>query len=220
MYHDIYRKGDGPAPVTNWGPFNVVNPAARATWKDHYNWANYGAKLLAAQAMGILEDATPFYKHFRDNLGTAKVFDLQNGYQEDQSIRNNVDAEIAAATDAAKEMFDGTSSFRFYAEEARLSAAYPITENWQKTIGGHVLWAVGSATYDEAECNFDLALTITAEDYYDFNPGQVDIVTGLPDNDNARFEVLGWAKGFPSSGTMSQTKSISLNCCGVDDCDV
>ena len=218
--HGIYKKGDGPAPVTNWGPFNIVNPAATATWKDHYNWVQYGAKLLAAQVAGILEDATPFYQHFRDNMGTPKVFDLENGYQEDQSITSNVDAEVAYAAEAAKEMFDGTSSFTFHAMSARSSASYPVTENWQKTIGGHVLWAVGNAVYNEAECKLDLILTIKAEDYYDFNPGQVDIATGLPDNDNARFEVLGWAKGFSSSGSMSQTKSIPLDCCGLLDCDL
>jgi len=216
--HDIYKKGVGPDPVTNWGPFNVVNRTATATWKDYYNWAVYKVKNEAAQAIGILEDATPFYQHFRDNVGTKKKFDLQNGYQEDQSIEANVDAEIMAAAAAARQLFNGVSSFTFHAKAARPSKAYPLTENWQKTIGGHVLWATGNVEFNAAECKLDLDLTITAEDYYDFNPGQVDLATGLPDSDNARFEVLGWAKGFPSSGTMVQTASISLDCCEVEDC--
>lgn len=38
------------------------------------------------------------------------------------------------------------------------------------------------------------------EDKYNFNRGQVDIATGLPDNENGAFEVLGWAKSFMSKG--------------------
>jgi hypothetical protein len=45
---------------------------------------------------------------------------------------------------------------------------------------------------------------IEAEDYYNFNPGQADIATGALDADNGRFEVLGWAKGFYSRGTLKR----------------
>jgi hypothetical protein len=43
------------------------------------------------------------------------------------------------------------------------------------------------------------------EDFYNFNKGQVDIATGLPDDPNGRFEVLGWAKSFFSRATVLRT---------------
>jgi RHS repeat-associated protein len=42
----------------------------------------------------------------------------------------------------------------------------------------------------------------TMEDFYNFNKGDHDIATGLPDDINGRFEVFGWAKSFYSRGSI------------------
>jgi hypothetical protein len=37
---------------------------------------------------------------------------------------------------------------------------------------------------------------IHVEDMYNFNPGQSDIATGIPDSDNGRFEVTGLGRQY------------------------
>ena len=48
-------------------------------------------------------------------------------------------------------------------------------------------------------------MTVHARDKWNFNRGQQDTVTGLGDEVNGRFEELGWAKGFETSGSMTKT---------------
>ena len=74
---------------------------------------------------------------------------------------------------------------------------YPATENWQKAIGGHNIWidatvdVTVSGEGEEQVRTFEIAYTINAEDMYNFNPGQADMATGVPDSDNGRFEITG-----------------------------
>jgi len=95
------------------------------------------------------------------------------------------------------------TSLSFHSTDTRLVNA--STENWQKAIGGHRIWSMGDATFNKVTCEYTLNLVINIEDFYNFNDGQVDIATGLPDNDNGRFEVLGWAKSFLSGGQIHRT---------------
>jgi len=43
-----------------------------------------------------------------------------------------------------------------------------------------------------------------ALDYYDFNKGALDVMTGLPDDTNGRFAVLGWAHSFITTGSFTR----------------
>ena len=74
----------------------------------------------------------------------------------------------------------------------------PSTEDWQKTIGAHWLW--GSADVENCLDKFTMTITLHEKDRYNFNRGAADIATGLPDNANGRFTVLGWAKSFITNG--------------------
>lgn len=110
---------------------------------------------------------------------------------------------------------------------------YPATENWQKAIGAHSLYIeatvtvtvtrvheaggglpggvpaagegsssdVGPPTYAR---HFHVEMTIHAEDMYNFNPGNFDIATGLPDDANGRFELTGLGHEYLNTGTYSQ----------------
>lgn len=49
---------------------------------------------------------------------------------------------------------------------------------------------------------FSMQITIHAIDRYNFNKGAADIATGAPDNENGRFEVLGWARSFTTRGSV------------------
>lgn len=80
--------------------------------------------------------------------------------------------------------------------------AYPVTENWQKAIGGHTIWGSAdvSVICDDKKTYFIMALTLHAEDRYNFNPGAADLATGIPDSANGRFELTGLAHQFTQYG--------------------
>ena len=48
-------------------------------------------------------------------------------------------------------------------------------------------------------------MTVHARDKWNFNKGDHDSVTGLGDDVNGRFEELGWARSFETSGSMTKT---------------
>lgn len=49
-----------------------------------------------------------------------------------------------------------------------------------------------------------MKITVTAEDHYNFNKGASDIASDAPDDVNGRFQAVGWAKGFDSSGSVTR----------------
>ena len=50
-----------------------------------------------------------------------------------------------------------------------------------------------------------MTTTITAKDRWNFNAGAGDIATKAKDDENGRFEELGWARSFDTSGTVTRT---------------
>ena len=54
-------------------------------------------------------------------------------------------------------------------------------------------------------CMLKMKITISMEDFYNFNNGQADLTTGASDNINGRFENLGWARSFYSRGRLTRT---------------
>lgn len=85
---------------------------------------------------------------------------------------------------------------------------YPVTENWQKTIGGHQTWS--SADVKVEGDRVTMKVTVHGEDYYNFNHGQADIASGAKDDENGRFTELGWAKPFKSHGEVTRTVTWTL----------
>lgn len=115
-------------------------------------------------------------------------------------------------------MHDGKQAqFSFHSGTAS-RAIYPVTKNWIRALGGHRLWSKGDVVYDQAACKLTADVTIEIEDFYNFNKGQKDIFSGLPDDENGRFEVFGWAKSFYSRGSISRTVVVDLACCKDEDC--
>ncbi len=85
-------------------------------------------------------------------------------------------------------------------DEIRLALCCLLTE-------GHLLLDdVPGVDGDRVE----MTVTVHGEDYYNFNRGQSDIATDLKDDENGRFTELGWAKPFPSSGTVVRTITWTL----------
>lgn len=77
---------------------------------------------------------------------------------------------------------------------------------------GETLYHAPTYTFNQAASvadppRFSLALTLHAEDRYNFNPGAADIATGIPDEDNGIFEMTGLAHQYDHFSTL--TRSIS-----------
>jgi hypothetical protein len=80
---------------------------------------------------------------------------------------------------------------------------YPETANWQKALGGHVVWVdanVSVIVNEKHQMEHRAAIMIHMEDRYNFNPGQHDVATGIPDSANGRFELTGLAKQYTNRG--------------------
>ncbi|MCH9729565.1 MAG: hypothetical protein K0U84_07815 [Actinomycetia bacterium] len=170
-------------------------------WIDRAKWQ---AKLAGARALRPdLDDATAMYEHYWDNDGKPIVFDYEEAFREDSAIRANVQAEIARAQRAAEGFVRaGNESFSMTGD-AVASPEYPETENWQKAIGGYQQWSSADVRVDGNTVTMEV--TVHAEDHYNFNRGDADVTTGIPDNVNGRFTELGWAKPFDSSGSLTRT---------------
>jgi len=66
---------------------------------------------------------------------------------------------------------------------------YPKTENWEKAIGAHWIWlSAVVAVHRGSPRSFVATMSLHAEDLYNFNPGDQDIGTGIPDALNGPLE--------------------------------
>jgi hypothetical protein len=213
--------GPPTRPRFEWDPDFPGDPDDAPTLRDHANWRRWGAMLQAGRHLRPgLDDAVALYRHYRGGTGEPLRVDYEEGYREDRHIRQTVDAQIRSAQQHADELARGRGpgSFSITGDAASAGAivsaiageeTYPTeTENWRKTLGGYQVW-----TSAEVEVDGDRAtmrVTVNTEDHYNFNDGDADLDTGLPDDDNVRFAQLGWAKGFDVSGSVTRTVTWTL----------
>ena len=130
-------------------------------------------------------------------MGPPRPPTKEKGYRDDSNIHSGLNNEIASAeVEAERLAASGGSKFTMTGDAVRMGE--PTTEDWQKTIGAHWLW--GSATVKDCGDSFTMTIILHEKDRYNFNRGASDIATGLPDNANGRFAVLGWAKSFITNG--------------------
>lgn len=203
-----------PAPVDGYGVGSPQKPqiphdedfvygSASAGPGDYLAAVKWKAKLLGGRAIrSDLDDATAMYAHYWDNNGEPQRFDYEEGYREDQSIKVNVDSEIARTAAAVDTLAAGGQTSFSVTGQAHPATAYPNTENWQKTIGAYHQWSSADVTVKDGIVT--MKVTVHAEDYYNFNRNQSDIATGAGDNENGRFTEIGWAKPFPTSGEVTR----------------
>ncbi|KSW11016.1 hypothetical protein FBF35_03495 [Schaalia odontolytica] len=212
--------GPGATPYTTWGGYSTVEPDRTQKWDEDFVWgskkgqANAGDYALweagqsglgGAYSLGMT-DAARCYAHFRDNTGTPMSVDYERAYKEDAGIRNHVNGELNGALAAANEAaLAGQSGVTLHGPQTSLGATgnYPETANWRWTLGGH-----NTYTDTDVQVNGDTitaTVTVHARDKWNFNRGDHDSITGLGDDVNGRFEELGWAKSFETSGSMTKT---------------
>lgn len=177
------------------------------SWQDYVNAAKWKAKLEGGRALRAdLDDATAAYARYWENSGEPLRIDFAEAYAEDSTIRSGVDAEVTRARLAAQELIG--KGGREFSMQGAPSAGNSQEENWLKTLGAFNQWS--DATVSVKGDQVTMVVTVHAEDRYNFNRGMADVHTGAPDSDNGRFQELGWAKSFMTSGELTRTVTWSL----------
>jgi hypothetical protein len=197
-------------------------PKREATEADRIQLAKWKAILLAAENACTprtgkyfdtcnredLTDATAAYRHFLYGGGASRVIDYERYLNGDPAAADlitklindfRVHTEIIGSN---RSKYSITSTA--YAIGPGGFARGPATANWQKTLGAHNLWVSADVTVsvdDKGQIWYDANLTLHMEDMYNFNPGQHDLATGIPDLANGTFEITGLAKEYVNVGT-------------------
>jgi hypothetical protein len=201
----------------------------KPTARDYLAKAKWELKLDGAiLLMPSLSDATIAYRHFLDATGSDVVFDMEKFVREDRAGKFFLEAMIEDTTAAALEFSDLFFLGDHYMQTGPVAVGamkevngvtmlvnprlpYPGTENWQKTLGGFFAWVEAHVRMenDKQSRRFTVEMTLHAEDRYNFNPGNVDIGTGTPDEENGRFEQCGLGKEFMNYGTIRRRLTFS-----------
>lgn len=189
----------------------------RPTAADYAELTKWVARLEVGEAIqGVpflpksdLPDALAAYRHFLFGKGKARTVSYESYIRNDPSGEITLHNASTHAQLAAEQLLLSLQSSGKYAFDMSSSAIqcgldpeesawgelypYPQTENWQKTIGAHCLWlsARVSSAGTPTGANMTMYLTLHVEDRYNFNPGDSDIATGIPDEANGRFELAG-----------------------------
>lgn len=214
-------------PVTS-GPF-TVGPAVRPdithdngfldqfpqrppTAADQIELLKWKAKVEAAEAFRPdLVDGTAAYRHFLEGNGADRTIAYERYLENDPSGQTTLKNLISDAQKNAEVLGNDRDSFSMTSRayqpggpDARFP--YPATENWQKAIGGHAVWTSADVQVSGtgSERTYTMTVTIHAEDRYNFNPGQQDIATGIPDSANGVFEITGLAHQYTQRGEVTR----------------
>jgi hypothetical protein len=185
-----------------------------------------GAELLRPD----LHNATDMYRHFLEATGTEVDFDYNDYVSNDRAGATTLSSALDDIRSGVIEIHEkmGMPDGPFAAQTGPIGVGgdnprypYPGTENWQKAIGAHQIWLSASVTVDihtnPGTRLFAIDFTLHAEDRYNFNPGNQDIATGTPDEENGRFELTGLGKEFDVRATLTRQIYFSLPMAHVAD---
>ena len=203
----VFHVGEPTQPQWSYDNDFPYDPNATPTLQDYYNWAkwkvlNEGAEHFGGILNRDMPDAIDAYEHYRSGKGTDLKIDYQKAYEEDANIKKTIDGYINDTQHLVEQMIESGQQCPFSITSEIMPVGdeyYPSTENWQKTIGAHQVWISADVTVDE-NGNINMDTTVHELDRYNFNKGMADIASGASDNENGRFEELGWAKSFTTTG--------------------
>jgi hypothetical protein len=179
------------------------DPNAVATQADYDSWGEWGWKAWGSGFAPWLRDASKSYQHYRDNTGTDLWVDYSRAYNDDETIRNYINAEIELMKSTAAWYYKEKWGNDFQLTGTLQAIPNGTSENWQKTVGAHFVYGVGKVYIDPITKYASMEITFYMEDMYNFNEGMSDIASGTPDDVNGRFSTLGWAKEFKTSASFS-----------------
>ncbi len=206
-----YYLGDPRKPNVVFDNDYPYDSDLKATLEDRKNRAKWETMLRGAQILGRFPDATAVYSHYLYGNGKDFEVDFEKGYRQDRNIKVVVNQEILKMQQAAEEYYrlTGQSNFNLSSSATVIpDGTYPATENWQKTLGGYQTWTSASISVNNGQ--IEMSIDVNAIDRYNFNKGQQDIATGARDEENGRFESLGWANSFDVSGKIERDVTWTL----------
>jgi WXG100 family type VII secretion target len=222
-------QGGGDVGPTTSGPFQIGPPTPPTIkhdngFLDQYSPRDpsFGDRLSLAKWRIMLEgsealrpdlaDANAAYRHFLDGNGADRQFDYERYVKDDENGQKMLNNLIVDAQRNVEVMSEGRTDFSVTSNTYPVGDAdprfpYPASENWAKTVGGHNVWSSADVTVTGTPPNrtYTMDITVHAEDRYNFNPGQSDIATGIPDSDNGVFEVTGLAHQYNQYGSVTRT---------------
>ena len=178
----------------------------------------------AGQSVPILPhndipDALAAYRHFLEGNGRQRTINYERFLTGDpvgpRYLRNLIAEAKAAAFNTYNSRppgsltdFQITGSNFPAGNRGNRAFPYPQTENWQKAIGAHALWISADVSVlhsPPGQPTFDMEFTVHMEDRYNFNPGQSDIATGMPDEMNGQLALAGLGQQYMNVATISRT---------------
>lgn len=217
----VYKLGSAVRPPITHDQGHSILPKRKPTLSDYWDLLKWCSMMEGAEALRPdLTDGIAAYRHFHEGEGREREFSYERYVANDQSGRITLRNSILDAQDAAIKLWRkhgqpsqlkftgpaipcGSSSPKH--PNLRRMFPYPATENWQKAIGGHIIWLSGDVSAKTTPISktnpvplpeFRMHLVLHAEDQYNFNPGQKDITSGIPDSVNGKFVVVGFAHGY------------------------
>lgn len=209
-----YRLGAPARPssiVWDNGFLDKLKPR-KPTAGDYTARVKWAAQLeIAEKLRPDLKEALEAYRHFLYGGGSDRVFSYESYVMNDRSGNHPRQRNARHSGWRQGLSWKRPSVRQFSITGGQIPCGgtslfpYPQTENWQKAIGGHVIWLSGGVKIADragqtlVSC---LDMTLHAEDRYNFNPGAKDITTGIPDSDNGIFEVTGLAKQYTQTATL------------------
>ncbi len=213
-----YRMGPPARPAIKFDNGFLDKFSKRTpTSSDYLALAKWKLKLEAAERLRPdLAEGCAAYRHFLEGHGRKRWFSYEKYVLNDTSGRTTLANAMLDIQDGVEEIWESNKKLTYFSlTGGQISCSggknsmfpYPATENWQKAIGGHIIWLSGNVvvTENKGETWFRLDMTLHAEDRYNFNPTQKDIVTGIPDKDNGIFELTSLGKQYDHTSTLKRT---------------
>jgi hypothetical protein len=208
-----YRIGPSARPVIAHDNGHLDRFAKREpTAADYAALTKWIAMLMASEKFRKdLSDANAAYRHFLYGKGKDRKVDYHRYLKGDPAGGRMVMEIINDFRKHAEIIGKDRLKFAVTSEPYAIGdAGFALgrdTENWQKTIGQHYVWVsanVDVSADEKGKIWYAAELILNMEDRYNFNPGNKDIATGIPDADNGRFEITGLAHQYMSFGSAMQ----------------
>ncbi|MFN6947247.1 MAG: DUF4157 domain-containing protein [Cytophagaceae bacterium] len=213
-FSGAFRIGPPSRPSINHdnGFLDVYEPRDPNVF-DRMKLMKWRGMLEASEALRPdLVDANAAYRHFLSGNGADRNFSYERYVENDPSgalVLNNaiqytkIHAQNLCIENATTQI---VSSAFTTGQAGPFVFPYPQTENWQKAIGGHNMWisAGVQCLRENNRYSYSMIITLHIEDRYNFNPGQADIATGIPDSDNGLFEITGLGHQYMNFSTLTR----------------
>lgn len=225
MPEATYTIGLPTHPPVAWdNGFSVTkhSPTARdyallAEWIALLNAGEAGQK-VPLLPHNDLSDALAAYRHYLYGNGKDRIFSYERYVTNDLSGKTTLENALSDIEEGAEQLYRASlagqpANFKITGTAIKCGRRhsaefpYPVTENWQKAIGYHVIWLSSdvAVTLAANQPNFSMVVTVHAEDRYNFNNGAADIATGIPDSANGELEAAGLAYGYMNYSTLQRT---------------